>query len=98
MTFREMELAIDACLTGKYGPRRIRPPLPEGLRLEMHPSVYNQIVRDPTLRDFTSSGRNPQEMLAERWQVPVRIAPELDRDTWRLVIVTEEVLMNGALV
>ncbi|MGH3300393.1 MAG: hypothetical protein ACRDOK_01720 [Streptosporangiaceae bacterium] len=42
-------------------------------------------------------GQPDPPVLAERWQVPVKINPELDRGTWRLVIVTEEVLTGGGL-
>lgn len=103
---REIELAIRECLHEKYGPFvsanwprswRLSSPMPEGLRVEMHPLVYRRFVQDQSMWDISSITRDPLEVLAERWGVPVKINPEMDLGTWRLVIVTEEVLTGGGL-
>jgi hypothetical protein len=65
--------------------------LPDGLRLEMHPAVRHLLHMDADLWE-----RSGWETTAGDWfPVPVKVNPDLDKDGWRLVIVTEEVLMLG---
>lgn len=69
--------------------------LPEGLRLEMHPSVRYSIMRceRPTYAAFVS-GEEPTPFPE---QIPVVITPLLERGAWRLVIVKEDVINGGKM-
>jgi hypothetical protein len=68
-----------------------REPLPEGLRVEMHPSVRRLLMVDPDLWE-----RPGRERTVDDWlPVPAMISSELKPGTWRLVIITEEVLLEG---
>lgn len=65
-------------------------PLPDGLRLEMHPLVRRYLDTDP---DLNYPGRSRPR---DGWlPVPVKMTTDLAKDQWRLVIVTEEVLLEG---
>jgi hypothetical protein len=65
--------------------------LPDGIRLEMHPAVRYALMRDLDLWE-----RPGRETVLEDWfPVPVKVTTDLAKDQWRLVIVTEEVLMLG---
>lgn len=64
--------------------------LPDGLRLEVHPAVQRVLMTDPDL--WERPGR--ETALDDFFPVPVRVDYELKRQ-WRLVIVTEEILLAG---
>jgi hypothetical protein len=66
--------------------------LPAGVRLEMHPMVYRHLLRDPR----NTFGPWPED-LGKQLGVPVKITHELPDDSWRLAIVTEDVLTEGRL-
>jgi hypothetical protein len=92
-------------LTDRYGPSFMwdqpghRPP--EGLRVELHPSVYHLLLSDAELWKYGFSGYSTElghgAELQSQFRVPVKITADLPRGTWRLVIVTEEVLSGGEL-
>jgi hypothetical protein len=67
---------------------------PPGLRLEMHPSVRQWLLMDA---DLLMEGAWPGEEVGpdDFLPVPVKVNLDLKRDQWRLVIVTEEVLLGG---
>lgn len=65
--------------------------LPDGLRLEMHPDVRRFLMIDPDL--WERPGR--ESGLGDWFPVPVRVTTDLENGRWRLVVVTEEVLLEG---
>lgn len=68
-------------------------PLPEGLRVEMHPDVRRLLMVDPDLWE-----RPGRECELDNWlPVPTRVTTDMKPGTWRLVIVIEEVLMDASL-
>ncbi len=71
------------------------PVLPEGIRLEMHPSVRHAIMRHwmPDYRDFVSDGE-PKPFPP---QIPVKVTTDLERGAWRLVVVKEDVINGGVM-
>lgn len=100
-------------LTGKYGPSYLWydrvadvSRLPVGLRMEMHPSVRQRLLTDVylgrygfgnTCDPFIGYGYTGDAELQEQFRVPVKITIDLPKDTWRLVIITEEVISAGEL-
>ena len=64
--------------------------LPEGLRLELHPAARNRLWRDEYTRHWPDDWGTV-------FGVPVKAAPDLPDGTWRLVIITEDVLLGGNL-
>lgn len=69
---------------------RSEPP-PEGLRVEMHPDVRRLLMTDQDLWE-----RPGWECGMEDWfPVPAKVTTDVKPGTWRLVIVTEEVLLEG---
>lgn len=68
--------------------------LPEGIRLEMHPSVRQMILRNVVPDFIRSVAKEPMPFSAE---VPVVITPLLPRGAWRLVVVTEDVIDGGVM-
>lgn len=89
---RDIMTAVEEALTEKYGPPSKLRALPRGLRLEMHPSVRQWLmVSDDSLFRYT---RNIPEDL---FRVPVLVTMHLPEDHWRLVIVTEEVIIGGGI-
>jgi hypothetical protein len=68
-----------------------RRPLPDGLRLEMHPDVRRALMRDPDLWELPGQASG----LGDWFPAPVRVTTDLENGRWRLVIVTEEVLLDG---
>jgi hypothetical protein len=73
-------------------PGKISPP--EGLRLEMHPTVRIALLRDDTVSANLPFGNDP---LSELFKIPVTVNADLPVGGWRLVIVTEDILLLGAL-
>lgn len=64
--------------------------LPDGLRLELHPEARNKLWRDAYTRDWPHNWGTV-------FGVPVKVTPDLPGGTWRLVIITEDVLLGGGL-
>lgn len=90
---RKLLAEVTQYLGDKYGPPApgaVTTCLPQGLRLEMHPLVYRQIVMDPD-HDIWPS----RAALSERFGVEVKLADEIPEGTWRLVIMTVKVLLDG---
>lgn len=86
---RDIMTAVEEVLTEKYGPPRLRT-LPAGLRLEMHPGVALLFMAsDDGL--FRFARRIPEDLFT----VPVLVTMHIPEGSWRLVIVTEEVLLGG---
>ena len=70
--------------------------LPGGLRLEMHPAAYHQLLHDPTL--YPSFASDPREKARKLVPVELRVTSAgLEPGHWRLVIVTEDVRLSGVL-
>jgi len=84
-------------LTDRYGPSYLwkQQPLPAGLRLELHPSLYHTLWSDPELWSLHNILRGEAAGLEGWFRIPVKSTNELLGCTWRLVIVTEEVLASG---
>lgn len=68
-----------------------RRPLPDGLRLEMHHSLRRLLMTDPDLWERPGLETN----VGDWFLVPVKVTTDLKADQWRLVIVTEKILMLG---
>lgn len=68
--------------------------LPEGLVLEMHPRVRYMIQQNwaPGYSAFASGRESPFPA-----EIPVRINPDLPDGTWRLAVVTVEVISGGRM-
>jgi hypothetical protein len=85
-------------LTERYGPSYLweqTGALPAGLRLEMHPRTRMTLLCDPELNRY-GMGLSDDDL--EKWfRVPVKITIDVPVNTWRLVIVTEEVIDSGTL-
>lgn len=95
-------IAVAKKMTETYGPFWDRNPAPEGLRLELHPGLCNRIWSTPGFMSypaFAGSGSGPswEEALGEKFGVLVIVNPRLPRDCFRLVVVTEEILLGGRL-
>jgi hypothetical protein len=86
---KDLIASIEQYLSDTYGPPQLRR-LPPGLRLEIHPAVYRHIRCDPEHYLW------PEEM-RDVTKIPVKVTHEISTDTWRLVIVTEDVLLGGRL-
>lgn len=65
--------------------------LPAGLRLEMHPRVRMRIMTDAYAWDWPPGGWAPV------FGVPVKVTTDLPDGTWRLAVITEDVLLGGKL-
>lgn len=66
-------------------------PLPDGLRLEMHPAVIRLLMMDQSLWEYPVREARPEDW----FPVPVRATTDLGGVRWRLVIVTEELLLDS---
>jgi hypothetical protein len=86
---RDLIASIEQYLLDTYGPQNLRR-LPDGLRLEIHPAVFRHIRRDPEHYLW------PEE-LSQVSKIPVKVTYGIPTDTWRLVIVVEDVLLGGRL-
>lgn len=72
--------------------------LPEGLRVEMHPRAHYMLVRDPEINTWPREpGDSFEELYARTFRIPVKITSDLPEGYWRLVVVTEDVLLGGRL-
>lgn len=87
-TVRDLVTGVRECVRENYGPGE---PLPGGLRVEMHPSVYQMLMTDPDVWD--EPDRAP--VVTDFFPVLVRVTTDVKRGAWRLVIVAEEVLLEG---
>lgn len=69
-------------------------PLPDGMWLQMHPSVAYRVrqVPPPIGEDFTDP-----DAWKKRFEVPVEITPMLPEGQWRLVTITEDVHCGGQM-
>lgn len=96
---KALYLAVRTALDERY-PFWVTNPgtLPDGLRVEMHPRVHYTLAADP---DTYMWPREPgdlfEELYARTFSLPVRITPDLPEGTWRLVVITEDVLLGGKL-
>jgi hypothetical protein len=88
--------AINAELTERYGPLRWRREIP-GLRLEMHPSTRYLLYQDPELWEYGTFAEPLETFIPRTFGIPFKITTDVEKDHWRLVIVTEEVLLGGTL-
>lgn len=88
---RAMEVAVHEWLNEHhpvYG-QGYHPPLPDGLRLEMHPSVM-YALRRVSVPNYLDNWKPPYE-------VPVKVTTDLPTGMWRLVTVTENVHLGGKI-
>lgn len=84
-------------LYDRYGPPSWAK-YPEGLQLEMHPSVRYAILSDPSMLESPNfMFQDVSEYVSLRLRLPLKYNPDLPKDGWRLVIVTEDVLTGGTL-
>lgn len=88
---KPLKEAVARVLEERYGPMWRYLPRPEGLRLEVHPLLHRRLMQDP------EGWGGSWGSLAEQFQVPVRITTDLPGGTWRLAIITEDVLGRGHL-
>lgn len=87
-TVHDLIAGVQAYVREHWKPRE---PRPEGLRVEMHPDVRRLLMTDPDLWE-----RPGRESDLEDWfPVPARATVDMKPGTWRLVIVTEDVLLEG---
>ena len=91
---KALHIAVTGWLDATYPFWRTSQPLPDGLRLEVHPAAYNALLQDP---DGWRSWDGTPEGLGQAMPVPVRISRELPAHGWRLVVVTEDVKLGGTL-
>jgi hypothetical protein len=89
---RAIIAAVEDALFERYGPPSRFRELPAGLRLEMHPSIRRWfMVSDDDLFRYA------MDVPGDLFSVPVRVTVHLPEDHWRLVIVTEEVILGGGI-
>jgi hypothetical protein len=88
---RDIITAVEDLLIERYGPPRAGR-LPAGLRLEMHPSVarWFMVSDDDEIR-------HARNIPGDLFTVPVLVTVHLPENRWRLLIVTEEVLIGGGI-
>lgn len=86
--------SIRSFLNERYGPYNH---YPENLRLEMHPTLEYPILRDVELAKTRGRFGSLSEFFSGIFGVPCTRNAELPERSWRLVIVTEEVLTGGKL-
>lgn len=67
-------------------------PMPDGVRLEMNPYFYRFLIRDAMFY-----GNSPGEAMRKHFPVPVKVTSDIPLGSWRLVVVTEHVLLKGLL-
>lgn len=91
---KTLEVTVVTWLRENMGPPGL--PLPEGLRVEMHPSFANRLMQDPDAFDYRSWQQDPDSW-KKRFIVPVKITIDIPKDSWRLVTVTEELHIGGTM-
>ncbi len=85
-------------IVGDYAVAHYRPgggyDFPEGLVLEMHPRVRYMIMQNwaPSYSAFVSGRELPFPA-----EIPLRVNPDLPDGTWRLAVVTVEVISGGRM-
>lgn len=91
--------AVRACLDERCPYRNVSPGvLPPGLRVEMHPRVHYTLAADPETYAWPRQpGDSFEEIYTRTFGVPVKITSDMPEGHWRLVVVTEEVLLGGGL-
>jgi len=85
---RDLFTKSSGYLAEHYGPQMI---FPEGLRLEMHPSVRRAMMLCRDLWGASGITGDP----IDHFQVPAKVTMDVPEGTWRLVIVTEDILITG---
>lgn len=68
--------------------------VPDGMRLQMHPSVAHRVRQVPP--DFGEDYRDP-DAWKKRFEVPVEVTPALGEGQWRLATITEVVHCGGKM-
>lgn len=69
-------------------------PLPDGMRLQMHPSVAHRVRQiPPPVGNFENF--LDLDAWKKRFEVPVEVTPALPEGMWRLITVTEDVHCGG---
>jgi hypothetical protein len=92
---KTLQHAVRAWLDDHYPYWRTLPQtLPDGLRLEMHPLVERLMWRD---REVFTWGPPTVETLQSAFGVPVKVTTDLPDSTWRLAVVTEQVMLGGTI-
>lgn len=72
--------------------------LPEGLRLEIHPRVHYTLAADAGTYSWPREpGDSFEELYRRTFRLPVKVTPDMPEGTWRLVVVTEDVLTGGKM-
>ena len=96
---RALLIAVTECMDEQYPGWQYRTSMPPaGLRLEMHPRVYYELVKDPDTDHWPREpGDSFEEIYRRVFRLPVKITPDLPEGTWRLVVVTEDVKLGGKL-
>ena len=89
---RDLVTKVNEYLADRYGPfyRNV----PAGLRLEMHPLARRYLM---VSRDLWEPGFPHPSDIAEWFRVPVKVDMDLPSGSWRLVIVTEDVLLDSRM-
>lgn len=84
--------AIDRYVMDHGGPRAFAPP--PGFCLEMHPRAYYSIRASwqPGYEQFISGRDTPI-----RADIPVKLNPELPEGSWRLAVISVNVLLSGEI-
>lgn len=92
---KEFVMKVYQELVDRYGPSYLWDvKLPAGLRLELHPRLRYMMWTDPELNDYMIMSFIPGGPEAQ-FRVPVKYNPELPSNSWRLVIVTEDLISDG---
>jgi hypothetical protein len=95
---KSLLVAVTACLDERYPMWRSFPDvLPAGLRLELHPGAFNRVYADAGIAEWAAGVQLGEEWFRKTLGVPVKIESGLPPFGWRLAIVTEDVLIGGAL-
>jgi len=92
---KEFVMKVYQELVDRYGPSYLwNVELPTGLRLELNPRLRYLLWTDPELNDYMSMSFVPGGP-EDQFRVPVKYNPELPSNSWRLVIVTEDLISDG---
>lgn len=90
-----MLAAVERRLVEEYGPHELWnvTTFPPGLRLEVHPTAFYAFFRDVYTIGWVAS----MGSLSAAFRVPAIVSPSLPERGWRLVVVTENVLLGGTI-